>query len=201
MTLLLIVTLKLCSVFLLYNEARTGGYQLNDFVLKMIPPRDVSIPLFIVNWIGIIMGILITVRKPKGAMALFIAVMIIVVMRALSMFFVPLMPPEGIVPLRDPFLEFSFYGDKVLLRDLFFSGHTASLAVLYFFVDIKPAKYIIAVAGVIVGVLLLVSHVHYTIDIIAAPFFAYVAYLLGTKLSAKIASKFVPIEKVKAVLT
>ena len=167
---LMIAWLKLCSVFLLYNESRTGGLIINDFVLNRITPIDVSVPLFIINWLGIFSGMLLCIRTPKRAMALFAAVISLIILRSITMYLVPLVPPEGIIPLRDSFLECSFYGDKVLLRDLFFSGHTASLVLLFFMVDLKPVKYLIGIAAIIVGALLLLQHVHYTIDVIAAPF-------------------------------
>jgi hypothetical protein len=34
-----------------------------------------------------------------------------------------------------------------------------------------------------VGILLIIQHVHYTIDVLAAPLFAYVMYLLGSKIA------------------
>jgi membrane-associated phospholipid phosphatase len=62
---------------------------------------------------------------------------------------------------------------------LFFSGHTANLALLAFMVDIKWLKYILGICTFIVAVLLLVQHVHYTIDVLVAPFAAYISYKLA----------------------
>jgi len=192
--------LKLCSIFLLYNEARTGGYLLDDYLLKILPAKDISQPLFIINWIGIFSGILMCLRTPKLAMALFISVISIISLRSLTMYLVPLMPPEGIIPLRDCFLESSFYDDKVLLRDLFFSGHTASMAILFFLVDVKPVKYLVGVFTLIIGFLLLVQHVHYTVDILAAPFFAFAAAYLGKQGAEFIFNRVSVSNKVNTVL-
>ena len=198
---LTLIFLKLCSIFLLFNETRTGGYLLDDYLLRIVPARDISQPLFIINWIGITTGMIMCVRTPKRAMALFVAVIAMIALRSATMYLVPLMPPEGIIPLRDCFLESSFYGDQVLLRDLFFSGHTASMAILFFLVDIKPIKYLLGLITFIIGYLLLVQHVHYTVDIIAAPFFAYIAAYLGTKGADYIHKKVNSDQKLEAVLT
>lgn len=193
--------LKLCSIFLLYNETRTGGYLLDDYFLNILPAKDISKPLFFINWIGVFSGILMCLKTPKRAMGLFIAVISIITLRSLTMYLVPLMPPEGIIPLRDCFLECSFYDDKVLLRDLFFSGHTASMAILFFLVDEKPVKYMVGVFTLIIGFLLLVQHVHYTVDIIAAPFFAFAAAYFGKKGAEFIYTKVNSSQELKTVLT
>lgn len=199
--LLTLGTLKLCSIWLLLNEARTHGFQLNDFILNAIPAQDYSLPIFIVNWFGIFLGIIISMRTPKRAMTLFIAVIIIILLRSITMYFIPLLPPEGIIPLRDSFLECSFYSEKILLKDLFFSGHTASLALLFFFVDIKLAKYIIGICMVTVATLLLLQHVHYTIDVVAAPLFSYFAIVSSHKLMALYCKKMKAFNKLNIVLT
>jgi len=104
------------------------------------------------------------------------------------MYLVPLEPPIGIIPLRDPFVEGAFYDNKVLVKDLFFSGHTSNMVLLTLFMDIKWIKIILVFASAAVAYLLLVQHVHYAIDIIAAPFFAYLAY----RAAIKIADRLVP---------
>jgi len=173
---LVLFTLKLVSLFLVYNESRPNGYLINDWVLNIIKPENVSSPLFAITWICIVGCLPIALRTPKRAMIVFISILAIGVLRCISLYLFPLLPPEQIIPLRDPFLENSFYGNQVLVRDLFFSGHTANLALLTFLVDIKWLKYVLGICTCIVAYLLLKQHVHYTVDIIAAPFAAYGSY-------------------------
>jgi len=185
---LVLVTLKLVCIFLIYNESRTSGVQLNDIVLQYLTAADVSTPLFAITWICILTTLPVALRTPKKSMIVFISILVMSIIRSLTLYLVPLQPPLDIIPLRDTFLECSFYDNKVMVRDLFFSGHTANLALLFFLVEIRWFKFILGVCTVIVGFLLLKQHVHYTIDVIAAPFFAYAAYKIALFLTSKILS-------------
>jgi len=176
---LVLFALKLVSLFLVFNENRQDGYLIDDWLLNNLDPINVSTPLFAITWICIIGCLPIALRTPKKAMIVFISILVIGVLRSISLYLFPLVPPDGIIPLRDTLLESSFYENQVLVKDLFFSGHTANLALLAFLVDIKWLKYILGVCTFIVAFLLLKQHVHYTIDIIVAPFAAYAAYRLA----------------------
>ena len=123
-------------------------------------------------------------------MRIFWGISVIGIIRCIVMYLVPLEPPIGIIPLRDPFVEGAFYDNKVLVKDLFFSGHTSNMVLLTLFMDIKWLKIILAFAATTVGYLVLVQHVHYTIDVIAAPFFAYLAYRIATKIADHLVAKF-----------
>jgi membrane-associated phospholipid phosphatase len=79
--------------------------------------------------------------------------------------------------LTDP-LTGVFYGNSVITKDLFFSGHTATLTLIFLCLKKRNDRIIACVATVVVGFLVLVQHVHYTIDVLAAPIFAYAFYRL-----------------------
>lgn len=183
LTVLVIVGLYLC-----YNESRTSGTVLDDFVLDRILPRDVSTILFSITWICILGGLPILLRTPERAMRVFWGISVMGLTRCVVMYLVPLEPPIGIIPLRDPFVEDAFYDNKVLVKDLFFSGHTSNMVLLTLLMDVKWLKIILAFASAAVGYLLMVQHVHYAVDIIAAPFFAYLAY----RAAFAIAGRLVP---------
>jgi len=89
-------------------------------------------------------------------------------------------PPAGLIPLIDP-LSNPFYGKGFVTKDLFFSGHTSTLFVMYLCFDQKIDKYFSLVTSTIVGILVLVQHVHYTIDVLAAPIFAFFALKITKK--------------------
>lgn len=92
--------------------------------------------------------------------------------RLLTITLVPLAPPAGWVELVDP-LTGVFYGHSIITKDLFYSGHTATLVAMYFCLPKKSDRILVVIATITVGCLLLIQHIHYTIDVLAAPVFVY----------------------------
>jgi membrane-associated phospholipid phosphatase len=91
------------------------------------------------------------------------------------MYLLPLEPPAQMIPLNDPFVQF-FGSGEILTKDLFFSGHTSTLFILFLITESKPLKNIFLTATVLVAIFVVLQHVHYTVDVIAAPFFAYTSF-------------------------
>lgn len=81
----------------------------------------------------------------------------------------PLAEPENLVFLEDPFLNELIYSGEIT-TDLFFSGHVG-LVFLAAFLSEKRWYYM--VLGSMLAVLLLVQHIHYSIDVLAAVPIAY----------------------------
>jgi membrane-associated phospholipid phosphatase len=91
----------------------------------------------------------------------------------------------GIIPLKDILLQFSFYSGRENLKDLFFSGHTATLLLFGFLFHVRTLKMIFFSGAIVVGALLMIQHVHYSIDVVAAPFAAWVSVKASEKLFFK----------------
>ena len=185
-----LAVLFIVGLYLCYNESRTNGVILDDFILANIEARDVSTMLFSITWICILGSLPILLRTPERALKIFWGISIMGITRCIVMYMVPLDPPIGLIPLRDPFVEGAFYDNKVLVKDLFFSGHTSNMVLLTLFMDFKWLKTLLAIASIIVGYLLMVQHVHYAIDVIAAPFFAYLAYRLANNVADRLVYKY-----------
>jgi membrane-associated phospholipid phosphatase len=97
-------------------------------------------------------------------------------MRILSIYFIPLNPPEGIVPLIDPILGKLFYNGTVITKDLFFSGHVVAVFIMFLVIGNKILKTILFVICILVGLCLMIQHVHYSFDIVVAPFFSWIGW-------------------------
>lgn len=172
--LLLVTVLYIFLYFLSYNETHSG-YLFNDPVLSLIAPKDLSIFTFIITYGLCLSGIIISLKIPRLFIILLFAYSFLTVIRMCCLYFLPLEPPAGIIPLKDILLQFSFYSGRENLKDLFFSGHTATLLLFAFVFQSREMKTIFFIGAVIVGFLLMVQHVHYSIDILAAPFAAWIS--------------------------
>ncbi len=95
---------------------------------------------------------------------------------------VPLEPPAGLIPLFDPVLV-PFYGLNPVTKDLFYSGHTGAVFLIYLFLQRKQEKLFALIAGILVAVLLLIQHIHYTIEVLIAPVFVYFVFILARKVT------------------
>jgi membrane-associated phospholipid phosphatase len=97
------------------------------------------------------------------------------VIRMAAMYIIPLNPPPDMIPLNDPFVEY-FGTGRLLTKDLFFSGHTATLFLLFLTVQSKKLKILFLTCTIALGLSVLLQHVHYSIDVLAAPFFTYTCF-------------------------
>lgn len=70
--------------------------------------------------------------------------------------------------------------------NFFYSGHTAFpflLALIFW--DNRPLRYVFLFLTAFFGAAVLLAHVHYSIDVFAAPFIVYGMYIITTKLFPK----------------
>ena len=96
-----------------------------------------------------------------------------------AMALVTLDAPPGFVPLADTFTQLFYPGTEPFEKDLFFSGHTATLWLMALIATTRAGRLWSGFATLAVGVLVVVQHAHYTIDVLAAPLFAWLAWRLS----------------------
>ena len=174
--LILIVILLLFTNFLQYIES-SEGTTLEDPVLNIFSPVDLTWFTFSVIYISLITAMIRFLKKPELLLLALQSYALLIIFRTIAMFTTHFDPPEGLILLNDPFVQL-FGNGNILTKDLFFSGHTATLFLLFLIIDKNYLKYIFVICTFLVGVALLIQHVHYTIDVFAAPFFAYSSYRL-----------------------
>jgi hypothetical protein len=154
-------------------ELRTGE-RLDDVILKVLPPLDFSNIIFFFTYSTIILTMLSTLAYPGIFVRGLQAFTLITALRTASIYFFPLEPPVDMVLLVDPISGFLLNDDSLIVtKDLFFSGHTATLTLMFLCAQHKYLKTFCFVALLIAPALLIWQHVHYTIDIIVAPFVVY----------------------------
>ena len=110
---------------------------------------------------------------------------LLLIFRMVVMYVTPLEAPDNMLSLNDPFVQF-FGTGNILTKDLCFSGHTATLFLFFLIADKKYLKVVFLIFKFIVALAVLLQHVHYTIDVVVAPIFAYLSFRIIKLLIANI---------------
>jgi hypothetical protein len=127
---------------------------------------------------GVIAGVVFLLQHPRRLLLGLQGYALMALFRMAAMFIVPLDPPAGIIVLRDPVVEMVAGAGTTLTRDLFFSGHTSTMFLLFLLIPGRRVRIAYICATIIVAVCVVLQHVHYTVDVFVAPFFAYGAYAI-----------------------
>ncbi len=176
--------------FLDFVENR-HGIVLNDPVLSLFSPVDLNWLIFFLIYLSLVLSFINLAREPEGLMLAIQSYTLMIAFRIAAMYLIPLDPPQKMIPLNDPFVQF-FGTGKLLLKDLFFSGHTATIFLLYLVNNHRQLRSLLLIFTIAAGISLLLQHVHYSIDVLAAPFFAYgsfrITYLLRKNFAFQIES-------------
>ena len=167
--------------YFLFIQGRPG-VPINDWVLERIPAHDVSIYIFLVLYPMTGFFIWRAIGKSSVCVTALWGYIFLCLARMTTIFLFPLDAPANIIHLSDPFSLF-FYGANIITKDLFFSGHTATLCLVALCLENKLEKTIAFLATAILGILLLIQHVHYTADVLAAPFFSYLFWYIGKSIA------------------
>lgn len=177
---LYIFLFKYCRVFMTVLESRKGT-QIIDPLLSYIPPHDVSLITFTFTYLTLSLFIISTIIKPRVFIVAMQAYCLLIIMRTIAIYLVPLEPPIGLILLKDPvsFIFMSTPSGGYIVKDLFFSGHVSTAMLFAIICPYPKIKKLLFVFTLIIGTLILVQHVHYTIDVVAAPFFSFLAYKIS----------------------
>ena len=177
---LLLTVLISFPFFFQHIELREGAV-LNDVVLDYLSPRDASIPIFTIIWTMTALFFVRSVQSPTLFLTFMYGFILLSVSRFATISLVALNPPNGLIPLVDP-ISNSFYGKSFVTKDLFYSGHTSAQCLFFLCFRRKLDRLIALFCTIAVGFLVLVQHVHYTIDVIAAPVFTIICYFIAKKI-------------------
>lgn len=171
------VTLILFTNFLTINETRSG-FAFKDPILSLFAPINLTWSTFAMIYGGLLTGLFIFIQKPKLLVKALLTYTILVLFRMMLMYSLPLDPPHDMISLNDPFVQL-FGTGATLDKDLFFSGHTSTMFML-FLLSYKPKmKWTFLIGTILVGLSVILQHAHYTVDVLVAPFVAYASYRIA----------------------
>ncbi len=178
--LVLLLTLAGLSRFLEFVESRPG-ITVGDPVLLHIPPIDFTWLTFGLIYLGLIVGFVTLGRTPRILLIALQSYILMVIARVAMMYSLPLEAPAGLIPLNDPFVQF-FGSGQTPTKDLFFSGHTSTLFLLCLTAQSRTLKALFLICTISVGIAVILQHVHYTVDVLVAPFVSYGALRIVQRL-------------------
>jgi hypothetical protein len=158
-----------------YLEARTGP-QLNDWFLSVFPAYDVSWVVFFFLYFGILISLFSLAKTPLPFLLALETYALVMLLRILSLTLFPLNPPADYIPLQEPFVQLFVNDHRIISKDLFFSGHVATICSLFFPLVNKRIRIIVLICVLGVVFTVLIQRVHYTIDVLFAPIFTYACY-------------------------
>jgi hypothetical protein len=178
------------ATFLQWVERRSGVV-VPDPVLAALPLFDLTWIIFGLIYGGLVSALLALIADPDRLLLAFQSYSLMVVFRIIAMYLLPLDPPAITIPLQDPFVQLFGSGD-VLMKDLFFSGHTSTLFLLFLSARRGRLKILFLLFTIAVAATIVIHHSHYAVDVFVAPFVAYtsyrIAYLLNKKFDPTIRS-------------
>lgn len=153
------------------------GYLLYDPVLNFFTPTDWSDAVNFILGLGLVQTIVMYWKEPRIILTAVLTYCLVNIFRALTMYIVTLEPPADMILLIDPISALFVYPDKAFAKDLFFSGHVSTMMAMVFVERNRLWYWIKTVGTALMSVFLVWQHVHYTVDLVAAPLVAYLAYL------------------------
>jgi hypothetical protein len=155
-----------------YLERPTSA-SVGDFILDNTSTIDLNLIIIEGALFAIVFGILYTLRRPRYILFTLKAIALFITIRAL---FISLTHvgfyPDHIYPGLGLFDGLYLYLNFQL--GFFFSGHAALpfLMALIFWAN-RRVRIIFLLMSLVFGVAVLLTHIHYSIDVFAAPFMAY----------------------------
>jgi hypothetical protein len=151
------------------------GIVLTDYLLNNLPSINLSVWIFVILYILIITSIFSLAANPKQFLFALQGYILLTILRFITLLLIPLEPPLNMAELNDPFVQKLFY-QQLISKDLFFSGHTSLLVLLAMTVPDKSIRYVLFMGTILIVIMLLIQHVHYTVDILFAPLFSWLAF-------------------------
>jgi hypothetical protein len=164
-----------CGVYVTFRP----GVQVPDLILDRLPSIDLSF-LFTYGYMTLIMGMFLypMFRRIRMLHVVAIQFSLLLIIRSLFMIFTHVATPAGAVPVHFP----GFFSHLYFENDMFFSGHTAMPFLGFYLFRPSRLRYVYLVGSIVMGLVVLAMHLHYSIDVLGAFFMTYCSYQMGSAL-------------------
>ena len=161
------------NVYAFAYSLRPTSNHVGDIILDNVPVVDLNFIIIEGALISIVLGTLFVFSKPRYVLFTLKALALFIIIRALFISLTHVgIHPDNIAPGLGFFDAIYLYLN--FQTGLFFSGHAGlPLLVAFIFWDVPCVRYILVSLSFVFGVAVLLSHIHYSFDVFAAPFMAY----------------------------
>jgi hypothetical protein len=159
------------------------GFVPFDPVMSVLPVADMSLYIFFILYAAVFAGFLCLLKDPKMLVTAFYSFAVMYWIRALCITLVPFNEPSGLIVLSDPFIAKLGVYQSFVKRDLFFSGHFASVYLFWVILRGVAYRHLFLTGSVAMGILIMVQRIHYSYDIAGAIVFSNLSVFLAKKLS------------------
>ena len=176
-------SLSLAMVFQFYASAyvnRVPSNSVADLFLSILPVVNLNFIIVEGALIAIVLSILLVLAKPQYILFTLKAAAIFIATRAVFIAVTHIgIYPGGVNPDPTGIFDRTYTG-LGLEAGFFFSGHTGfpCLMALIFWRE-KVWRYAYIALAIVFGIAVLFAHVHYTIDVLAAPYMAFGIYTMS----------------------
>lgn len=165
----------------------TPGAKVPDLILDRLPSLDLSF-LFIYGYMALLVAMFCypLFWRVRMLHVVIFQFSLLLTLRSLFMLFTHLETPAGSVPVHFPGVFSNLYFEN----DMFFSGHTAMPFLGFYLFRPSRFRYVFLVGAVVMGAVVLLMHVHYSIDVLAAFFMTYCSYQMGNAVLSRLDPTF-----------
>lgn len=165
----------------LYKDSQTY-ISVGDLLLDHIPTINVEF-LFTWGMLGLTLAIFVYpfLFKPELVPFTIKCYAILLYIRSFCILLTNVGPPHGFY--FDSYkMGQNILDDMIFRNDLFFSGHTAFPFLAFLVFRESKMRWFFLAGSIIEGITVLLMHVHYSIDVVAAFFIAYGSYSICRKI-------------------
>ncbi|MCL5733859.1 MAG: sphingomyelin synthase family protein [Patescibacteria group bacterium] len=160
-----------------YYASLSAGAPVRDIILDNLPPMNMNF-IFTDGALIFLLTIIATLIFYRPASIPFVikASALFIIIRSVFITLTHFGPPNGMSYIDPNSLLYKFSSGD----DLFFSGHTGfPFLMALIFWDNKYLRYLLLSATLVAAVAVLLGHLHYSIDVLAAPFITFGIYTIA----------------------
>jgi len=156
----------------------------SDWLLRHLPYLNV-LPVLSWGWLGlhVFAGAAAILYYPRRIPFLVFLLGLFIGIRSVFIFLSPIGPPVGMLDMSKLDSLFApILGTWTFQNEFVFSGHTSIPFLFFLFFETPRLKAIMLAGSLTMGVCVLLSHEHYSVDVLGAYFVSYSIFVLAEKL-------------------